>query len=102
MTPTHPTSAPVNRNRRRVVTTLAAAPLLGFPAIVRAQAKRLTIVLTVPPGTSSDVLARTLGEQIRTRMDRQVVVESKPGASGLIAGATRDASEAVAQLSGEA
>jgi tripartite-type tricarboxylate transporter receptor subunit TctC len=78
-------SHPIDTRRRRLVTALGAAPALGFPAIVRAQAKRLTIVLTVPPGTSSDVLARLLGEQMRTRLDRQVVVESKAGGGGAVA-----------------
>ena len=71
--------------RRRVLTALGAAPVLAFPSIVKAQAKRLTIVLTVPPGTSSDVLARVLGEQLRTKLDRTVVVESKPGGGGAVA-----------------
>ena len=83
--PKAPFASPVNRARRRVVTALAAVPVLGVATMARAQAKRLTILLTVPPGTSSDVLARTLGEQIRTRMDRQVVVESKPGGGGAVA-----------------
>ena len=30
------------------------------PALLRAQGKPLTIVLTVPPGTSSDTLARMI------------------------------------------
>ncbi len=72
-------------NRRRVVATLGAAcAVLAAPA-VRAQAKPLTIILTVPPGTSSDTLARMLGDRLRGKLNRTVVVESKSGAGGLVA-----------------
>lgn len=72
-------------NRRRVVATLGAAcAVLAAPA-VRAQARQLTIILTVPPGTSSDTLARMLGDRLRTKLNRTVVVESKSGAGGLVA-----------------
>ena len=72
-------------SRRRLLQAAAAAPVLGFPAISRAQARRLTIVLTVPPGTSSDVLARLLGEQVRAKLDRNVIVGPKPGGGGAVA-----------------
>lgn len=75
-------------DRRRAVAGIAAATTamtLGFPAVVRAEPKRLTIVLTVPPGTSSDTLARLLGEEIGAKLGRTVIVDSKPGAGGLIA-----------------
>lgn len=72
-------------NRRRFVATLgAASAVLAAPA-VRAQAKPLTIILTVPPGTSSDTLARMLGDRLRSKLNRTVVVESKSGAGGLVA-----------------
>ena len=74
-------------SRRRLVATLgAASAVLAAPAILRAQTgKPLTIFLTVPPGTSSDTLARMLGERLRARLNRTVVVESKSGAGGLVA-----------------
>lgn len=72
--------------RRRFVATLgAASAALAAPALLRAQAKPLTIVLTVPPGTSSDTLSRMLGERLRAKLHRTVVVESKSGAGGLVA-----------------
>lgn len=77
----------IDATRRRVAACLATAPVaLGVPALVRAQTdKPLTIVLTVPPGTSSDTLARMLGERLRARLNRPVVVEPKSGAGGLVA-----------------
>jgi tripartite-type tricarboxylate transporter receptor subunit TctC len=72
--------------RRRFTAGAAAASFaLGFPAIVRAQARPLTIYLTVPPGTSSDTLARMLGDRLKARLNRTVVVESRSGAGGLVA-----------------
>ena len=59
---------------------------LALPSLARAQSsKPVTIILTVPPGTSSDTLARMLGDRIRTKTGRTVVVESKSGAGGLVA-----------------
>ncbi len=72
-------------NRRRFIATLGASATLAAPALVRAQAKQLTIILTVPPGTSSDTLARMLGDRLRAKLNRTVVVESKSGAGGLVA-----------------
>lgn len=73
-------------SRRRFVAHLATgAAALTAPALVRAQAKPLTIFLTVPPGTSSDTLARMLGERMRAKLNRTVVVESRSGAGGLVA-----------------
>ena len=72
--------------RRRFAVTLgAASAVLAAPAIVRAQGKPLTIILTVPPGTSSDTLSRMLGDRLRAKLNRTVVVESKSGAGGLVA-----------------
>jgi tripartite-type tricarboxylate transporter receptor subunit TctC len=77
----------IDSSRRRLVAGMAAAPwMLGAPALVRAQARApLTIILTVPPGTSSDTLARMLGQSLQSRLKRTVLVESKPGAGGLVA-----------------
>jgi tripartite-type tricarboxylate transporter receptor subunit TctC len=77
----------INASRRRFVAGLAAAPVvIGAPRLVRAQpGKPLTIFLTVPPGTSSDTLARMLGEKLHAKLNRPVVVESKSGAGGLVA-----------------
>ena len=72
--------------RRRRLSTLLAASSIGAAGWVRAQDKKpLTVILTVPAGTSIDALARTLGEKMRASLGRTVVVESRPGAGGAVA-----------------
>lgn len=76
----------MNTYRRRITMAMAAAPLcLGFASRANAQGKQLTIILTVTPGTASDILARLLGEKLRAKLNRPVMVESKPGAAGVLA-----------------
>jgi len=77
----------IDSSRRRLLAGMAAAPwMLGAPALVRAEQRApLTIILTVPPGTSSDTLARMLGQRLQAWLKRTVLVESKPGAGGLVA-----------------
>ncbi len=76
----------VNAGRRRATAAVVLGSAgIAIPSLVRAQAKPLTIILTVPPGTSSDTLARKLGDRLRVKLDRTVLVESKSGAGGLVA-----------------
>ena len=61
-------------------TTLSAL-LPGMPA-VHAQDKPLTIILGFPAGAGVDVLARMIADKLRGSMNRAVIVENRPGASG--------------------
>lgn len=70
--------------RRHVV--LAAS--LG--AVLPARAERypdkpIKLVLSFPPGSTSDLLARYLGEKAGKQLGQPLIVESKPGAQGAIA-----------------
>lgn len=77
---------PRQLTRRQFAAGAAASLVLGAPAVVRAEQNRpLTILLTVPPGTSSDTLARMLGDRMKAKLNRPVLVESKSGAGGLVA-----------------
>jgi tripartite-type tricarboxylate transporter receptor subunit TctC len=51
----------------------------GWPA------KPIRIVLQFPPGGSTDVVARILGQAISQSLGQPVIVENKPGADGAIA-----------------
>ena len=74
--------------RRKLVASLAAAPLLaGVPAALRAQAANAPIRILVgfPPGGTIDVVARVLAERLKDDLGAPVVVESRIGAGGQLA-----------------
>ena len=63
---------------------LACAALLSAP-IVQAQAypnKAVRIIVPYPPGGTSDILARSLGQKLGESLGQPIVVENKPGANG--------------------
>ena len=70
-------------NRRQA---LAAAAALGFgtPAFAQADAP-LRLVVTFPPGGSTDIAARIIQPELAKRTGRTVVVENKPGAASQLA-----------------
>lgn len=72
--------------RRQVIAHLAAAPLLAnLP--VRAQSypdKPIKIIVPLPPGSPPDVLARLVADGVGRNWKQPVVVENRPGATGMI------------------
>jgi len=72
--------------RRRVAPTLALAfALTAGAALADAWPTRhVTLVVPFPPGGTTDVLARALGERLSRSLGQPVVVESKPGAGATI------------------
>jgi tripartite-type tricarboxylate transporter receptor subunit TctC len=60
---------------------LAGAPVATAQPLSN---RPITIVVPFTPGTGIDILARTIGEQIRQRWGQSVVADNKPGASGNI------------------
>jgi len=67
--------------RRDLLAVLAALPLpaLAFPQ----HAVRIVVPYSV--GVGPDVVARAVAEQLRQRWNQPVVVDNKPGASGIVA-----------------
>src|SRR5258706_6300655 len=47
-------------------------------------AKPVKLIVTYPPGGSSDLLARVFGQKLSEIWGQPVIVESKPGAAGSI------------------
>src|SRR5260221_11004258 len=46
--------------------------------------KPVRLIVTYPPGGSSDLMARVFGARLSQVWGQQVIVESKPGAAGAI------------------
>lgn len=77
-------------NRRTVLKTLGFAA--GLPMLSSARAtstapyasRPIRLVVPYPPGGVTDVAARLAGELLTARYGQPVVVENRPGASGLI------------------
>jgi tripartite-type tricarboxylate transporter receptor subunit TctC len=73
-------------NRIYAVCLLAAC--LAAPAVAKAQAfpsKPITIIVPFPPGGVTDPVARTVGQRMSESIKQAVIVDNKPGASGIIA-----------------
>ena len=75
--------------RRRLLQALAALPLSSAPwALAQEGAYPARPIRIVPFGTAGgpiDIIARLYGERITQRFGQQVLVDAKPGASGIVA-----------------
>ena len=70
----------------RVTGLTLLAALCAAPAAAQSDfpTRPLRLIVTVPPGAGSDLLARTLAARLSERLGRQVVVDNRAGASGII------------------
>src|SRR5258708_30007210 len=74
---------PLNRATRLVVALL----FFVVHSVAFAQAwpsKPIKIIVPYPPGGTSDILARSVGQKLSGMLGQPVVVENKPGATGNI------------------
>lgn len=73
---------------QRIAGFAAGIGLLGMglaPAMAQTwPAKPISIVVAYPAGGDTDAVARLLGEKLSTRLGQPVIVDNKPGASGII------------------
>ena len=73
------------QRRNLFVSLVAATAIAALPGIALAQAwpsKPITYIVPFPPGGTTDVLARILGQKLGAALGTTIVVENKPGAGG--------------------
>jgi tripartite-type tricarboxylate transporter receptor subunit TctC len=69
---------------RRVLTALLLATASGMAFAQAWPAKPIRMVIPYPPGGPTDILGRIVAQQLEARLGQPVVVDNKPGASGMI------------------
>jgi tripartite-type tricarboxylate transporter receptor subunit TctC len=69
--------------RRHLLIALAGAAALPAGA-QQWPAKPIRVVVSFPPGQTTDILARVMAEQLGKALGQQVLVDNKPGAGGTI------------------
>lgn len=64
----------------------AGASLCAAPALAQGNwpSKPITLVVSYPAGGDTDAMARLYAEKLQARLGQPVIVENKPGASGII------------------
>jgi tripartite-type tricarboxylate transporter receptor subunit TctC len=75
--------------RRHFLRLATAAGVLGAASRVsRAQTyprRPLRVLVPFPPGSTSDILARLMGQSLSPRLGQPIIVENRPGAAGNLA-----------------
>jgi Uncharacterized protein conserved in bacteria len=71
--------------RRDTLQVLAAAlAAAGFPRAFAQSDRPLVLVVTFPPGGSTDITARIVQPELQKRIGKPVIVENKPGAASQV------------------
>jgi tripartite-type tricarboxylate transporter receptor subunit TctC len=76
------------RVSRIVFAVLAVAGVLAYSVIAQAQpfpSRPVRIIVPFPPGGTSDILARSIGQKLTEEWGQPVLADNRPGAAGNIA-----------------
>lgn len=75
------------KRRTLLAVTAASIAALATPTISQTSwpERPVRILVSFPPGGSSDLVARLLSEKLSSSLGQQFVVENKPGAAGTVA-----------------
>jgi tripartite-type tricarboxylate transporter receptor subunit TctC len=74
---------------RILAAAILALPLVAlvqsFPALAQAwPSKSIRLVVPYPPGGSTDLLARTIGQKVGDALGQQIIVDNRAGAGGML------------------
>jgi tripartite-type tricarboxylate transporter receptor subunit TctC len=61
--------------------SFASLPVLGADAW---PVKPVRIIVPFAPGGSNDIIGRLMGQQLTERLGKQVIVDNRPGAGGMV------------------
>ena len=67
--------------------TVTILTILGSAVVVHAQPypnKPVKIIVPFPPGNTMDIMSRLIAPKMSERLGQQVIVENRPGASGML------------------
>lgn len=67
------------------LTLAAATPALAVASTFPEPDRPIDLIVGFPPGGGADVLARTVAPRLAAELNAKIIVENKPGASGIIA-----------------
>ncbi len=85
--PFDPARRQVNRAALAAFSLLAAVSALVASPAARAEswpARPISVIVPFPPGGTTDVIARALGEELTRRLGQPVIVENRPGAGATV------------------
>jgi tripartite-type tricarboxylate transporter receptor subunit TctC len=74
----------MKKTRRRLIVATLALAAAGWSHAQAYPNKPLTMVVPFPPGGAADITARLVAKGLSEHMGQPIVIENKPGASGII------------------